>query len=837
MEPSSSVGKTCLGENVIEISSDKAEGHGDWNSPEFQDTANSRGKKETKAMVFHKMETQEISDRFVAPCFVNGLEVYDGEINLGVEENMISNEFAVKLCLDHKVKRGNKVVKKELIVALRGEIYFVKFIINPEEDDVEPGVVFGRSFLRLTKAIANFETRTITIYPELDLFLVSSKKEGKISDDWDLLLDHLDFGDIPDIEGVDVPQFVQEVEREALAISICEIYSLIEEDRPVIETMAYSDKYKKILDGICLDKIKLDGMNKEEEEAIIKIKGEALIEKDDPGAFVIPIRLEGNINLNALADTGSDINVMPCLAYKELGREEVQNVKKGITMLNHSKAEPVGLLSGVLCQVGVTTIIAKFLILDIPIDRDTPILVGGGFLHTCGGILNTIDSITSTFDGICHQTFRAAKTSLDTAESDSDDEEEYAIQRNKFGAPIYGPKPARYLNCNDPLDQSLALQEVSNSFRKICVWKKVVSFLGSLLVALQHVEWKPSYTRCFNRNEDSDGQWHAEIRLIDPYGNIYDQDFTMGTHDDEIGSSRTKRSRQYETVEEFYSTYEFDEVCADDELKTKKIIMFRLGGHAHSLTLLEFARRLGLYHAEELDEEGFDVREENLSLSRSHASTIKNPVLRVLHKMITYGLCQRTTGYDKIQKNDLWLLSMFDARHQNGYANVAWLIARWINRKGAGTQRESMICYGQFITKLARKARVLSDEVLRSLSAPIYCRDLDTITLRELINSEGRLIPEAPQPNVPRVTILRPQRASMQDLYERIGSMEIRQGAIKRMAYRHSYHWDRYAGVFEHMAEVYNVPLQGAYNLPGYDQQQYQYYQQYPPQQQQPDNE
>ncbi|GKF83859.1 hypothetical protein Tco_0248757, partial [Tanacetum coccineum] len=39
----------------------------------------------------------------------------------------------------------------------------------------------------------------------------------------------------------------------------------------------------------------------------------------------------------------------------------------------------------------------------------------------------------------------------------------------------------------------------------------------------------------------------------------------------------------------FYSTYEFDEVCADDKLQTNKIIKFRLGGRAHSLTLLEFA--------------------------------------------------------------------------------------------------------------------------------------------------------------------------------------------------------------------------------------------------------
>ncbi|GJT40302.1 hypothetical protein Tco_0940167 [Tanacetum coccineum] len=446
-------------------------------------------------MVFHKMETEEISDRFMAPYFINGLKAYDGEINLGVEENMISNEFAVKLCLEHEVKHGNKVVKKELIIALRGEIYFVKFIINPNEDNVEPSVVFGRSFLRLTKAIVDFGNETVTIYPEIDPFLVSSYEEK-----------------------------IEEVEREALAISIYERYSILEEERPVIETMAYSDKYKKILDEICVDKRKLDGMNKEEEEAIIRIKGETLIEKDDPGAFVIPIRLEGKINLNTLVDTGSYINVIPYRIYKELDIEEVQNVKKGISMLNHSKAELMGLLSNVLCQVGVTTIIAKFLILDMPIDRDTPILVGRGFLHICGGIVNTIENITSTFDGICHQTYHAAKTSLDTTKSDSDDEEEYEFQRNRFGALIYEQKLARYLNCSDQLDRSLALQEVMNPFRKICVWKKVVSFLGSLPVALQYVEWKPNYIGCFNKKEDNDGQWHAEIKLTDPYENIYDQD-------------------------------------------------------------------------------------------------------------------------------------------------------------------------------------------------------------------------------------------------------------------------------------------------------------------------
>ncbi|GKB85385.1 hypothetical protein Tco_0957657, partial [Tanacetum coccineum] len=281
IDPNSSLAKIYLEENVIEISSDKAEGSRDWNSPEYQDTANSGGKKETKAMVFHKMDTEEVSDRFVAPCFVNGLEAYDGEISLGIEENMILNDFAVKLCQEHKVKRGNKVVKKELIVPLRGEIYFVKFIINPEDDDVKPGVIFGRSFLRLTKAITDFGAGTITIYPELDPFLDDFDKTKKSMDDWDQLLD-FNFDDISLLNGKELPPPSSSTERhltqeeaakEALTLRISQRFALLEEVRPVLETMAYNDKYEKVLDEIWKDKVELDGMTEEEEEkAINKVK-------------------------------------------------------------------------------------------------------------------------------------------------------------------------------------------------------------------------------------------------------------------------------------------------------------------------------------------------------------------------------------------------------------------------------------------------------------------------------------------------------------------------------------------------------------------------------------
>ncbi|GJZ29642.1 hypothetical protein Tco_0574289 [Tanacetum coccineum] len=403
-------------------------------------------------------------------------------------------------------------------------------------------------------------------------------------------------------------------------------------------------------------------------------------------------------------------------------------------MLNHSKAEPMGVMKDVLCQVGVTTIIAKFLILDMPIDRDAPILVGRGFLYTCGSILNTRDRITSTFDEVCHQTFRAAKTNLNTKESDCDDEKDYGVQRNNFGVPMYGPKPAKYLNCNDPINRVLALQEAINPFKKNSVWKKTVGFLGSLPVPLQHMEWKLNYKGNFCKKEEGDGQWHAKIRLTYPYGNVYDQDWnilnTLGCDNDiedmlevrvnEMGSDEVlftfeawKRALDInepiytELYHEFYAAFKFDEVVANDELMTKKAIEFRVCGKAYAISVLDFAKCIGLYTGAEIQEYGFETyfigglrndddfsadqywlnisSEETITLSRSSAKTIRKHVLRVLQKMITYGLCQRTISYDKVQKNELWLLSMFEANHQNGYANVTWLIAKWMKKKGVGT--------------------------------------------------------------------------------------------------------------------------------------------------------
>nr|GFA11029.1 hypothetical protein [Tanacetum cinerariifolium] len=107
------------------------------------------------------------------------------------------------------------------------------------------------------------------------------------------------------------------------------------------------------------------------------------------------------------------------------------------------------------------------------------------------------------------------------------------------------------------------------------------------------------------------------------------------------------------------------------------------------------------------------------------------------------------------------------------------------SRRGVFSQvhHEFLLWEGCNQDSKSRKCRVLTEDVVRSLSALIYCRDLDTTTLIDLIDSDSKLIPEDPQPSVPRVRIPRPPRPPMQDLYDRMVRIEIRQEAIEHMEY------------------------------------------------------
>ncbi|GKC80319.1 hypothetical protein Tco_1131093, partial [Tanacetum coccineum] len=372
----------------------------------------------------------------------------------------------------------------------------------------------------------------------------------------------------------------EEAAREALAIDICKRFSILEEERLVIETMAYSDKYKKILDGIVMDKIKLDGeIKKEEEEAIKQAKGESLKEKEEPGAFVILIRLETKIDLNALVDTGSDIN--------SIG---THNDEAGSSLSHPKRAR---------------------------ITEDIEEALMGRVLHEF------------LLWGNCNLTLKNRyNTNL----------------AGNLSKQIYSPfivdwNVLNTLGCGNAIEDMLEGR---------------VNEMGRIEVLFTSEAWK----RAFDINEP-----------------IY----TKLCH-------------------EFYATFKFDEAVADDELMMKKAIKFRLCGKAYSMSIPDFAKRLGLYTSAKIQDYGFET-------------------------YFIGGL-----------------------RNDDDFS----------------------------VNRIAKKLIILSKEVLNGLSAPTYCRTLDANILRELIGSNGRLIPEEIAPSIPRVSTPRAPRPTTSDLYDKISNWRLK---------------------------------------------------------------
>ncbi|GKD14450.1 hypothetical protein Tco_1198857, partial [Tanacetum coccineum] len=135
-------------------------------------------------------------------------------------------KFAVKLCLDYEMKKGKKLVKKELIVALKGELYFVKFIINPK--DFEPGVILGRSFLRLAKGVIDFE-----LPPFVCKMRKSNRNKKRAMENLNIF-----YKDIGPSSSAGGHLTKEEAAKEALAIRISQKYAMYE---PSIQTLKFSD--------------------------------------------------------------------------------------------------------------------------------------------------------------------------------------------------------------------------------------------------------------------------------------------------------------------------------------------------------------------------------------------------------------------------------------------------------------------------------------------------------------------------------------------------------------------------------------------------------------------
>ncbi|GKC99662.1 MAK10-like protein [Tanacetum coccineum] len=96
--------------------------------------------------------------------------------------------------------------------------------------------------------------------------------------------------------------------------------------------------------------------------------------KEREGNFVISCSIGELKYMNALADQGSDVNIIPLTMYNKLTSEKPIGTNIRLSLANHSYVYPVGIAKDVLVDVAGFVYPVDFVILDIKEDEYMPLV-------------------------------------------------------------------------------------------------------------------------------------------------------------------------------------------------------------------------------------------------------------------------------------------------------------------------------------------------------------------------------------------------------------------------------------------------------------------------------
>ncbi|XP_074308292.1 uncharacterized protein LOC141643147 [Silene latifolia] len=133
-----------------------------------------------------------------------------------------------------------------------------------------------------------------------------------------------------------------------------------------------------------------------EEECSAHILNKMPPKLGDPGSFSIPCVVGGVPISRALCDLGVSVSIIPLQVARKIGIHNLAPTTMTLQLADRSAKRPLGVLEGIPVKVGKLLIPADFVVLDIPEDSHTPIILGRPFLAT-GGVLIDVNNGRLTF--------------------------------------------------------------------------------------------------------------------------------------------------------------------------------------------------------------------------------------------------------------------------------------------------------------------------------------------------------------------------------------------------------------------------------------------------------
>ncbi|GJT38330.1 hypothetical protein Tco_0938195 [Tanacetum coccineum] len=303
--------------------------------------------------------------RYSLPCKVDGQEAWDVELDLEdsanyVTEKVLENMGFVRVNLSDY---GRKMVN-DVNVEIHGVKFKADFVVLDYVNEGEPSIVFGRDFLATTKSQVDFELGEIimnlTKFKEgIDVIDLTEEvgsstgevvKMGKANHNKGYNINKLTpppslrLEDIPPTSTIPpqpiyhpLPAKKKEKMKEVLDIK----YKELEESKPILEVLENYVIYKKKLDEILIGKERLNKKEFSEEDKVGIIEHGLPKKMCDPGNYVLPVKINGVVEMVALVDTGASPRSNSYVKAFEMegeddwlgsfkvGRDEDGNVKYG----------------------------------------------------------------------------------------------------------------------------------------------------------------------------------------------------------------------------------------------------------------------------------------------------------------------------------------------------------------------------------------------------------------------------------------------------------------------------------------------------------------------------
>ncbi|XP_047949118.1 uncharacterized protein LOC125194948 [Salvia hispanica] len=165
----------------------------------------------------------------------------------------------------------------------------------------------------------------------------------------------------------------------------CKVHTNI----PLVESLQEIPKYAKLLREAVMRKRKPTKADlKLPHHCSEIIQKEKAVKQRDPGQFIIRCRIgEGKVD-KALCDLGSSINLMPLKYYEKLNIGPLKTSDVTLRLADNSTIKTFGMIEDVLVKIDDFIFSADFIVLDMKVDKNVPLILGRDFLATCKALID-----------------------------------------------------------------------------------------------------------------------------------------------------------------------------------------------------------------------------------------------------------------------------------------------------------------------------------------------------------------------------------------------------------------------------------------------------------------